>query len=134
MAKVNGTDVGVYIDDTLITAAQSAEIAFSVNMIETTSKDSGGDSEFIPGLRSGTVSVEALYTDASGDQNQTDLFTLLKNRTSVTIKWGVNSTGKNIYSGSAYISSLSPSAPMEDVVTYSAEFQLTGAITETTVA
>lgn len=134
MAKVNGTNLGVYIDGDLQAAATSCEISFSSNMLETTSKDSAGDAEFLPGLRNATVSTEALYTDASSDLNQDDLFTMQKDRTKVVLIFGVNTTGKVIYTADAYISSLSISAPMEDVTTYSVEFQITGSVVKSTVS
>lgn len=133
MAKINATEIGIYIDGTLIGAATSGELSLSTNMIDVTSKDSAGDSEFIPGLRSGTMSVEALVTDADGDYNQSDLFAAHVGRTELAIKYGVNTTGKKRFSAAGYITSLSQSAGMEDVATFSAEFQLTGAITEETI-
>ncbi|MGB0443330.1 MAG: phage tail tube protein [Flavobacteriaceae bacterium] len=136
MAKINATNIGVYVADNLVAAAQSGELSLSANMIETTSKDSGGDSEFIPGLRSGTMSVEALYEDiaSASNENQSDLFDDWKAGTLLTLKWGYNTAGEEIYSASGYVSSWSASAPMEDVATYSVEFQLTGAVTKSTVA
>lgn len=134
MAKVNATDIGVYIGSTLISGATSGELSLSSAMIDITTKDSAGDSEFLPGLRSGTLSVEALYTDDDADYNQSDLFAAWTGRTSLTIKYGTNTTGKKRFSASGYISSLSQSAGMEEAATYSAEFQLTGAITEETIA
>lgn len=134
MAKINATDIGVYIDGTLIGAATSGEFSLSSNMIDVSSKDSAGNSEFLPGQRSGTISVEGLVTDDDADYNQSDLFAAQIARTQLTIKYGVNTTGKKRFSAAGYITSLSQSAGMEDVATFSAEFQLTGAIIEETIS
>jgi TP901-1 family phage major tail protein len=134
MSKINATSIGIYIGGTLIGASTSGELSLSGNMIDVTSKDSGGDSEFLPGLRSGTMSVEGLVTDDDADYNQSDLFAAHIAGTELAIKYGVNTTGKKRFSAAGFITSLSQSAGMEDVATFSAEFQLTGAITEETIA
>lgn len=136
ITKKNGTDIGLYVDDVLVAAAQSHELSASVNMIEITSKDSGGDAEYMPGLRSATISCEALYTTEDGDFNQDDLYQLHTDRTEVTLKWGELSTatGRKQYHAQAFLSSWSLSAAMEDAVTGSFEFQLTGPVTQVTIA
>lgn len=135
--EINGTRIGLYVGAELIAVATSHELSLSANMVETTSKDSGGDSEFIPGLRNATVSVEGFYQEVAGasSYNQEDLFALHADRTKVTLKWGELSTqtGETQYSASAYISSLSFSASLEDAVTFSAEFQITGAVTKAAI-
>ena len=136
--ETNGTKIGLYVATALVAGAQSHEISFSSNMIEKTSKDSGGDAEYMAGLRSATISVEALYMNKDGASayNQEDLFTIYNDRSEVVLKWGelTGATGESQYTATALISSLGYSAGMEDVVTYSAEFQVTGAVTRAAIS
>ena len=53
MAIFNGTELGVYISDTLIAAAQSVSVSLSLDTIEITTNDSAGWSEFLAGKRGG---------------------------------------------------------------------------------
>ena len=50
-----------------------------------------------------------------------------------TVKFSTEVSGDHYWSASAYVTSLELSSGMEDNVTYSATFELTGAITYTTV-
>ena len=63
-----------------------------------------------------------------------DLMTVFSNRTSVTVKFSTEVSGDDYWSATAYLTSLEVSAGMEDSATFSASFEITGAITFSTVA
>ena len=134
MAIFNGTELGVYIGTTLIAAATDCSLSLSAEVIDITTKDSAGFRELLPGLRSGSMSVSGLvdYVDAS-NQDYTDLFTAFENRTLLTLKFSkaTLATGEISIAAGAYLTSLEQSGGTEDTATYSATFELTGAIDDT---
>ena len=134
MAIFNGTELGVYMDSTLIAAATDCSLSLNVETIDITTKDSAGFRELLGGVRSGSISVSGLvdYLDAS-NKDVTDLWTAWEARTAVTVKFAKANevTGELSFSASAIITSLEQSGGAEDTATYSATFELTGAITDT---
>jgi TP901-1 family phage major tail protein len=131
---INGTDLGVYLGGSpaLIAAATSCTINLNRDMRDTSNKDSAGWKKVLPAQKSWTVSVEGLFIPA-GTNNYYTLYTALIAGTALTVTWkvGTNTTGDIAYSGTAYLTSLSKSAPNEGNVTFSANFQGDGAITPT---
>jgi len=134
MAIFNGTELGVYMDSTLIAAATDCSLSLNVETIDITTKDSAGFRELLGGVRSGSISVSGLvdYLDAS-NKDVTDLWTAWEARTAVTVKFSkaTEVTGDLSFSAQAIITSLEQSGGTEDTATYSATFELTGAITDT---
>jgi len=120
MAIFNGTELGVYMDSTLIAAATDCSLSLNVETIDITS---------------GSISVSGLidYTDSVPNKDVTDLWTAWEARTAVTVKFSkaTEVTGDLSFSASAIITSLEQSGGTEDTATYSATFELTGAITDT---
>jgi hypothetical protein len=108
-------------------------------MREILTKDSaaGGWREVKKGQLSGTLSTEALYAgpgDASTNYLFDDLFADLIAGTALTIKFTTDVVGDNIYTMSAICTSLDLNAGVEENVSYSASFEVTGAIVKTTKA
>ena len=134
MAIFNGTELGVYMDSTLIAAATDCSLSLNVETIDITTKDSAGFRELLGGVRSGSISVSGLvdYIDAS-NKDVSDLWTAWEARTAVAVKFSkTNETaGELSFSASAIITSLEQSGGTEDTATYSASFELSGAITQT---
>lgn len=135
MAIFNGTELGVYIGGTLIAAATDCSLSLNMETIDITTKDSAGFRELLGGVKSGSMSVSGLvdYNDAS-NKDVSDLFTALNDRTSLTLKFGKATpvVGEDFnYSASGFITSLEQSGGTEDTATYSASFELSGAITQT---
>ncbi len=137
MAIFNGTELGVYISDTLIAAAQSVSVSLSTDTIEITTNDSAGWAEFLAGKRSGTMQCDGLLdmVDAS-NKDVVDLWGAYEGRTELTLKWAkaTPSAGEMALSASGYLTSLELSSGTEDTATFSASFQLTGVIADTITA
>lgn len=124
-----GTATVIKINTVTIAFGKSTGFELSADMIDTTSKNSGGDREFLPGNRSATLSFEGLFDEAITSTAGFDLLNdAIKAGTKVTALFGASS-GKT-YSYQAYISSLSRTAPEGDVETFSCTIQCTGAQTE----
>jgi predicted secreted protein len=137
MAIFNGTELGVYIDSTLIAAAQSCSVSLSGDTIEITTNDSAGWAEFLAGKRSGTMSCDGLIDmlDAS-NKDVTDLWGAFEARTALTLKFGKanETTGEISIGATGFLTSLELSGSTEDTATYSASFQLSGVIADTVAA
>jgi len=119
--NINGTNLLVYIGGTAIGCATSSSISLNMSTIDTTCKDSAGWTDGIAGLRDWSIDTEAL-TQFDATYGFNDLVTAWKNRTLVTVRFSTNVTGDEYFEGTAYITSLSEDAPMEDVTTFSVSF------------
>lgn len=130
---MNGTLLGVYSGSTLIAHATEGSISLSLDTRDATTKDSSGYRDLLEATRSGSISVSALYAN-DATYGVDDLMTAWTARTTLTIKFSTEVTGDNYWTAAAYVTSLELNAGVEDNVTYSATFELSGTITYGTVA
>ena len=128
---MNGTLLGVYSASTLIAHATEGSISLNLDTRDATTKDSSGTRDLLEGIKSGTISVSALYAEDAA-YGVDDLMTAWSGRSTLVIKFSTEVTGDHYWSASAYVTSLEVNAGMEDNVSYSATFELTGAITYST--
>jgi TP901-1 family phage major tail protein len=135
MAIFNGTELGVYIDSTLIAAATDCSLSLNTETIDITTKDSAGYRELLGGLKSGSISCSGLidYADADSNKDLADLWTAWEARTVLTLKFqkANESTGDLSFTCGGIITSLEQSGGTEDTATYSCTFELTGPINDT---
>ncbi|NBV95528.1 MAG: hypothetical protein EBR90_01895 [Actinobacteria bacterium] len=136
----NGTLIAIYKDVagtlTKIANATSNDFTITKDMIETTNKDSAGAKEFIAGEYGYTMSVEGMFEeDASVGSSISwkEILTDLLAGTSVTIVMTSNVSGDLKLSGSAFFNELNLTAPKNDVATFTASIQGTGALTVGTI-
>ena len=126
---MNGTVLGVYHGGVLIAHATECSISMSMDTRDASTKDSGGYRDLLEGARSGSISVSALYEDLNSIQGVDDLMTNYAARSGIQVRFSTAVSGDHYWSALAYLTSLELSASKEDNVTYSASFELTGAIT-----
>ena len=139
--QLNGTELGVYIGGTLIAYSTSATLNMNHSTRSTSSKESGGWEDNMEGMRNWDVSCDALYAwldpagSAISNSTLSDMFTAyIATRASFTLTFGSTSTtgvGFTKYTGDAWMTSASISAPLEDTATFSVSFQGSGALTQT---
>lgn len=126
MGLVNGTDLVLYINDGGTDKPFGHSKSFTLNLeaspIDATSRDSQGWSEFIMGQRSFSMDFDGLVS-FDDDINLEYLTTCIENRTKLLVKFTNNLSGDLVYNGYCYLSGVSVSAGMEDVVTYSGSLQ-----------
>jgi len=127
----NGTDLVLEIEGNVIGHTTSCSLSLSLDTPEATTKDSGGFSEFIGGVRGGEISFEGLvaYDDTL---NAVELADYLLNRTRITAVFGTSESGDVIYTAESFLSSVEVSAEMEAAVSYSGSLTITGAIVKST--
>jgi TP901-1 family phage major tail protein len=126
----NGTTMQVYVAGTALGLSTSFDLSINAAEIDVTSKDSGGWKDVLSGLRDWSVSADGIIS-LSSDTNAEYLSGLITNRTQVNLRMSTETSGDGYWHGSAYVTSLSISAPMEDKVTFSATFVGDGQLTLT---
>ena len=141
--QLNGTDLGVYIGGTLVAYSTSATLNVNHSPRSTSNKEDGGWETAMEGYRNWDVSCDALYAwldpagSAISNETLSELFTsYITTRASFTLTFGVTSstTGDTKYTGTAWLTSASLSAPNEDTATFSVSFQGSGELTQTIAA
>lgn len=133
MSVQNGTNVLITIGGTTVNGTVSHSMDLPVDMIETTTKDSGGSKTYIAGEEDGTVTVECKYDDAA-TYGYSQAFAARNAKTSVTVIYGLQTTGKKAYQFDALISNVPHDAPQNDSATWTMELQKTGSVTEVTIS
>ena len=132
MAILNGTVFLLKIGGTALPDQTEGSISINLETRDITTKDSSGYRELLEGVRSGSISVSGLVDDDGTGGAGADLFSALNGRTAQTIIFGLDDSSDDyFYSCSAFCTSLEVGGGTEDNVTYSATFEISGAITET---
>ena len=130
---MNGTLMGVYIGSTLIAHSTEGSISLSMDTRDISSKDSAGARALLEGMKSGSISVSALYSE-DGAYGADELYTAMAARTPLAVKFSTEVSGDHFWSASSYLTSLEISASTEDNMSFSATFELTGTISYTAVS
>jgi len=131
MAILNGTVFLLKVAGTALPDQTEGSISISMETRDITTKDSTGYRELLGGLKSGSISVSGLVDeDGAGGAGGT-LFTTLDARTAVALVFGFDDSSDDYnYTCNGLCTSLEVSGSTEDNVTYSATFEITGAITQ----
>ncbi len=129
----NGTDIGIYVGATLIALGTSHDFEVAMETRDTSTKDSAGWKESCEAQRSWSMSGEFLFSESAA-YGFDDLFAIYVARSTETIKISSGTSGEKEYSGDAFLTALSKSAPNEDSVSFSASFEGTGVLAETTIS
>jgi predicted secreted protein len=121
-------DLSAYLDE--ISMPRSIETG------ETTTFGSTGSAKtYVTGLSDATISLGGKF-DSTADAHFSGILTALLAGTidSVSFEYGKegSTAGRVKYSGEALLTSYEVSSPVADIVTFSAELQVTGAITRGT--
>ena len=111
------------------TTLNSVTFPREVETLETTSFGSNNRS-YVVGFTDATISIEGSF-DATVD---THLAAILGQEASVSFEYGPEGTTSTFtkYTGECFMTSYETSAGVGDIVAFSAEFQVTGAITRGT--
>jgi TP901-1 family phage major tail protein len=118
---------------TLVAYSTSGNMTINRELRDSTTKDSSGWSAQEPGLLNFEISVDALQ-DFEADVDFQEFYNDIGSTTAVTIRFAQKQTGATdkYYEGSAFITSVSMDAGVEENTTYSATFTGTGVLTDST--
>lgn len=124
---LNGTLLGIYVGGTLVSHSTSNSISVSHSPRSATSKDSGGWSDNLEGLREWSGEGEA-YLALNASYGINDLVSIMKARTKVTIRFSTEVSGDQYFEGQAYLDSINADSSPEESATFSYSFTGTGAL------
>jgi len=131
MAVFNGTNIAVTLGGTAVAHATECSLSLNQETIEVTTKDSAGNRELIAGLKSGSMSISGLQ-EVAGSNGVKLLAGTINTGAAVTLVFDQVATSGEKWTAEGILTSLELSGGTEDAPTYSASFELTGAITKAT--
>jgi predicted secreted protein len=142
MARINGTNLVVQVDNgngqgkVACSFSQDCKLSIDLGTANATTKDSGGWDEIIPTNAKWSMDTNGLvdFHPSATVHNVADLFNAMANKLAVTVNFTLVSqtTGDQSWNGTAYITKLEQNAKDKDVVSYSATFEGTAALTMVT--
>ena len=125
---INGKNLGLWINGSLVALAKSSDISISHAVRDTTSKDSDWNTNGTGGL-SWTAKTDNLVSfDATFGYDE--IMDLMLNRTEVGVSVETNVSGDTRLYGSARITSVETSAPNQETATYSVSLEGNGTLTK----
>lgn len=116
----------------LVVGQTSNSIELTADMLDITTKDSGGNAEYLPGRKSGTIQLDFLYEISAaitGNLYTNHLVDAWNAGTKCTLLLGLLAEGQWAFNCYGYISSISVDASQNDVVNVSLTFQITAGVT-----
>jgi len=135
MAKIDGKYLRIIIDGATIVGSVTDEITFEKDMIDATTKDSvDGAKEYIPGEVGGTFSATFAYDQAAASTSVDELWDNLYDGVSVVFEYGGVVSGDLVFSGDAFVQSMTVNGPKNELATVDVAFQISGPITRETVS
>jgi|SRR6056297_1731565 len=134
MATIKGDLVLVEAGGNTYTFQTDASADLSADMIDKTTKDSNAYKEFTRGERTGTLTVNGLYDNSTGNGTTDSALQDLIDGTEIAIKWGqFSQVGEQYLSCTALISSVNVTGPKNEMASYTLNLQLTGSFDFETV-
>lgn len=139
MAFWHGKGLAFKIDNsagtlaTLTSYVDSVDLDNSVDMGETTTA-SAEDKTFVSGQAEHDLSISGKYDETATTGPDAVLFGIVGLETSSTFEIGPagSTSGRPKYTGECFLTGYKVSAPVGGVVTFTADFKVTGAVTRTT--
>lgn len=128
---IQGRILSVYVNAALLEDQTDSSLTLTMDTSETTTKENTKAKTFQTDYYTGTGSVSG-YVAFDASEGLTQAIADLQAGDSVTILWDTTTTGNATYTSSALITSINVSAPLNGPMTYSFDYQFTGAFTEST--
>ena len=130
---INGSAMLLLVEGTAVAFGKSFSFNLSKATIDVSNKDSNSNKELISGQKSGSFDFEGIYVD-NPTYGYEDLFALWQGTASATIRIAMDTVGTKYYEAEAIVTNLNLSAPMEDAINFTCTLEITGAVTQGTVA
>lgn len=134
---INGTDLRMYVGGNAVAYATSFQMSMSKNVNELIHKDNPGggwrEIDVNKTTKQATITIEALYAEDGANNAPVDLFGLFDGSTAVTISAKTGESGDTSYDGSGYVTALDVTGSVNEIATFSATIEVTGAIASGTV-
>lgn len=130
---INGSAMLLLIEGTAVAFGKSLNFNLSKATIDVSNKDSASNKEIISGQKSGSFDFDGIYVD-NPTYGYEDIFALWQGTATATIRIAMSTTGTKYYEAEAIVTNLTLTAPMEDAITFSCTLEISGAVTQGTVA
>ena len=136
MAKKSGSLILLKMGNRVIEGLTSNEFSAEADQLECTSKLSGGYKEFISGEKGATISLEGKYNDTATGTNVTlkEIMDTFEAGAQVEFFMGGSDNDDLVIEGDANIQSITWAAPQNEISTFSATLQVSGAWTSTIIS
>ena len=128
---LDGYVFALRLGGTTVTGRVTSSLDINWDMLDATTADSSQNKEYLAGEGGWTISVEGKL-GASDTYSATQLKTAGDTRTAVAMLLGRLSDDARQWSGNVFVNNLNISFPKNEVVTWTATLQGTGALTEGT--
>jgi len=140
MAAIVGKNASFQIDDSTGTlrdlSANVTSVSFPASMDtadSTAFQPTGGAKTYVPGLIDHTLSIDGHYDSATNLSDEV-LSSLVGYASTASFEFAPDNTGGQVkYTGECILTAYEVSAPVADLVTFTASMQVSGVITRTTV-
>ena len=136
LLKVQFVDTFAGTPSAAIDLITECSLSLSMDTRDITTKSSGGYRELLGGLRSGSITFTALFREdaTNGFTELLASFTAAAEGGRCHVLFTTDNAGDVEYDAEAILTSLDVSAGTEDNATMTGTFELSGAITSTTIA
>ena len=133
---IDGTLMKLYKGSTAIALLKSNEMDITIDKLVTSNKDGAGWETHLRGLKSGSFSFDGNFIETGASTNITwdELLTDAIAGTQLTIAMTTSIVGDSKWTGTCTLSNLKLTSPFNDIVTFSGQLDLTGALTASVVA
>ena len=133
MAVRKGDIVGIYEGATLVAGGMVASVTGSNELIDITTKDSGGNKEYLPGDNDYDFVVECKH-DPGASKNAETYFDGIEAGTEFTIKYSSGVSSSTLYTATAIVQSWGLNAAKQEAEMLNVTFKATGGVTSGTEA
>lgn len=120
---VNGNDVGIYVEGTLIGCLTNATFSSQNEEIDVTCKDNSGARSVLPGGNQASIAFEGFF-DPAATYGFQDLIGVHKNLTRVWVKMSYDGSDSLTVTGYAYLNTIDWTGPLNAGSTFSGTFTL----------
>lgn len=129
MAKINGTVSTIYSGSDVVLWTKNCTLNIEQDLPDGTTKDSLGWEEHLNGVRRWSIDFDGAFDVSGSGMTPNEIVAIIIARTADSvIKFGTSASAATGYTGNGTFQSISISAPMEDVATFSGSIKGNGAI------
>lgn len=141
MAFVHGRATDFQIDNSagsltdLSSFVGNVDFSRDLDTPETTVFGNAGDRSYVAGLRGATISITGFWDPTTTTGPDFILSGILGDAASKSFQYGPQgtTTGQIRYTGECFLTSYGTSSPVDGVVGFTADFQITGAVTRAAI-
>lgn len=129
---IDGTTLLLSVDAVFIGGTTDHSHSAGVNMRDTTTKDSAGKEEVLPGTSNRSIDFSGLgsFVPAFG---LVELDALVDSKTKVELVLTTGVVGTTKWTGDAFLESFDVEGPTDDNVTFSGTFHITGGMVQSVI-